>query len=207
MVERNGTQLLNLINDLLDLAKIEANRTDIFLSEFQLQKVVNRILETVRPIIEKNQLIECIKNIFNKTSDYQKSKYIETDKDVSGLKKQNKPILIVEDNPDNLLTISLFLKESGYEFVATADGNEAIKIAREILPKMIFMDIHLPGISGLDATKQIKYDTAIKNIPIVAMTAKAMKGDRENILAAGCDDYISKPIDPVELKNLIDKWQ
>ncbi len=105
-----------------------------------------------------------------------------------------KKILIVEDNELNLKLFRDLLGANGYETTETKDGMEAINITRNMRPDLILMDIQLPEISGLDVTKQIKADESIRNIPIIAVTAFAMKDDEEKILQAGCEAYISKPI-------------
>ncbi|MCK4691334.1 MAG: response regulator, partial [Desulfuromonadales bacterium] len=117
-----------------------------------------------------------------------------------------RPILIVEDNPDNRLTLQALLDELGYRHIAAEDGAQAVRVAREESPALILMDIHLPVLSGLDATRQIKADPSFREIPIIALTARAMKGDRENFLVAGCDDYLAKPIAPEALAKILDKW-
>ncbi len=117
-----------------------------------------------------------------------------------------RPILIVEDNPDNRLTLQALLDELDYRHIAAEDGAQAVRVAREESPALILMDIHLPVLSGLDATRQIKSDPAFREIPIIALTARAMKGDRENFLVAGCDDYLAKPIAPEALTKILDKW-
>ena len=115
-------------------------------------------------------------------------------------------ILVVEDHPDNLVVISGVLDEFGYRYVSARDGREAMEKAREDTPSLILMDIQLPGMSGLEVAAKMKEMHGIKNVPIVALTAKAMRGDRERILSAGCDDYLAKPFDPAELGNIIAKW-
>lgn len=105
-----------------------------------------------------------------------------------------KRILIVEDNDLNLKLFRDLLGANGYETIETKEGLEAISLARNIRPDLILMDIQLPEISGLDVTKKIKADESIRNIPIIAVTAFAMKDDEEKILRAGCEAYISKPI-------------
>ncbi|MDP6633270.1 MAG: response regulator [Phycisphaerae bacterium] len=117
-----------------------------------------------------------------------------------------KKILIVEDNPDNLLVITALLSETGAEVAAAADGQAGLDQARQAKPDLILMDIQLPGLSGMDVVGRIKDDDELKNIPVVALTARVMKGDREQILAAGCDDYVSKPISPVSLERILRKW-
>jgi len=105
-----------------------------------------------------------------------------------------KRILIVEDNDLNLKLFRDLLGANGYETVETKEGLEAITLTRNLKPDLILMDIQLPEISGLDVTKKIKADEEIKHIPVVAVTAFAMKDDEEKILRAGCEAYISKPI-------------
>ena len=105
-----------------------------------------------------------------------------------------KKILIVEDNELNLKLFRDLLGANGYETIETKEGYEAINLARNVRPDLILMDIQLPEISGLEVTKRIKADPDIRHIPIIAVTAFAMKDDEEKILRAGCEAYISKPI-------------
>jgi len=105
-----------------------------------------------------------------------------------------KTILIVEDNELNMKLFNDLLQAHGYETVQTMDGREAIGLAREHNPNLILMDIQLPEISGLEVTKMIKADDDLKDIPVIAVTAFAMKGDEEKIREGGCEGYIAKPI-------------
>ena len=105
-----------------------------------------------------------------------------------------KRILIVEDNDLNLKLFRDLLSANGYETMETKDGNEAVSLTKNMRPDLILMDIQLPDVSGLDITQRIKADDEVKDIPVVAVTAFAMKDDEEKILAAGCQAYISKPI-------------
>lgn len=105
-----------------------------------------------------------------------------------------KKILIVEDNELNLKLFRDLLGAHGYETFETKEGLEALPLTHRVKPDLILMDIQLPEISGLDVTRKIKADDAISNIPIIAVTAFAMKDDEEKILRAGCQAYISKPI-------------
>ncbi|AFK54398.1 MAG: response regulator [Tistrella sp.] len=105
-----------------------------------------------------------------------------------------KTVLIVEDNELNMKLFNDLLEANGYVTLQTRDGMEALKIARDQHPDLILMDIQLPEVSGLDVTKWIKADDDLRTIPIIAVTAFAMKGDEEKILDAGCEGYISKPI-------------
>lgn len=106
----------------------------------------------------------------------------------------NKKILIVEDNDLNLKLFRDLLEANGYDTYETKEGIEAISLTRNVMPDLIIMDIQLPEISGLDITKKIKADGQISHIPVVAVTAFAMKDDEEKIMAAGCEAYLSKPI-------------
>ncbi|MEQ1705936.1 MAG: response regulator [Rickettsiales bacterium] len=102
--------------------------------------------------------------------------------------------MIVEDNDLNLKLFRDLLAAHGYETLETKDGLEAIMLTRNERPDLVLMDIQLPEISGLDVTRRLKADESISNIPIIAVTAFAMKDDEEKILSAGCEAYISKPI-------------
>jgi two-component system cell cycle response regulator DivK len=106
----------------------------------------------------------------------------------------SKTVLIVEDNELNMKLFHDLLEAHGYDTLQTRDGVEALKIAREHKPDLILMDIQLPEVSGLEVAKWIKEDDRLKSIPIVAVTAFAMKGDEERIREGGCEAYLSKPI-------------
>lgn len=105
-----------------------------------------------------------------------------------------KRILIVEDNDLNLKLFRDLLNANGYDTVETKEGLEAIGLTRNVMPDLIIMDIQLPEVSGLDVTRKIKSDQSMRHIPIIAVTAFAMKDDEDRILRAGCEAYISKPI-------------
>lgn len=105
-----------------------------------------------------------------------------------------KTVLIVEDNELNMRLFNDLLEAFGYRTVKTRDGRQAVPLAREHKPDLIVMDIQLPEISGLEVTKMLKDDPALKAIPVLAVTAFAMRGDEQKIRAGGCDAYLSKPI-------------
>lgn len=105
-----------------------------------------------------------------------------------------KKILIVEDNELNMKLFNDLLRAHGYETIQTRSGTEAIELARRHHPDLILMDIQLPEVSGLDVTRWIKEDEELHAIPVIAVTAFAMKGDEERIRKGGCEAYISKPI-------------
>ncbi|NNU16685.1 response regulator [Parvularcula sp. ZS-1/3] len=109
-----------------------------------------------------------------------------------------KKILIVEDNELNMKLFHDLLEVQGYQIVGTGDGNAAFGIAKAEQPDLILMDIQLPEKSGLDVTREIKADETTREIPVIAVTAFAMREDEERIRAAGCDDYLAKPISVTE---------
>jgi len=115
-------------------------------------------------------------------------------------------ILIVEDNGANMKLASLLLEGEGYETLQAENAEVGLRLAREMVPDLILMDVHLPGMDGLAAARLLKADPATRGIRIVALTAMAMSGDREKTEEAGCDDYISKPFHHQEFLRVIDHW-
>ena len=114
-----------------------------------------------------------------------------------------KTVLIVEDNELNMKLFNDLLQAHGYHTVQTMDGREVLKLAREKRPDLILMDIQLPEISGLEVTKLLKADDELKSIPVIAVTAFAMKGDEEKIRDGGCEGYLAKPISvPIFLETI-----
>lgn len=114
----------------------------------------------------------------------------------------SKRILVVEDNPDNMTLIVDVLTSLNYEIVQALNGQEGIDKAQEVEPDLILMDLSLPLVDGWTATSRIKANPALKSTPVIALTAHALTGDREKALAAGCDDYLTKPL---KLDRLIEK--
>lgn len=115
----------------------------------------------------------------------------------------SKRILVVEDNDRNRRLLKILLESRGYEVIEAVTGEEAMRYLRDSKPDLILMDVQLPNVDGLELTRNIKNNPQTAHIPIVAVTAYAMKGDRERILEAGCDGYISKPIDTRKLILLV----
>jgi two-component system, cell cycle response regulator DivK len=111
-------------------------------------------------------------------------------------------ILLIEDNEMNRDMLSRRLQRRGYEVAIALDGEQGLAMARTDVPALILMDMSLPGIDGWEATRQLKATPETRRIPVIALTAHAMSGDREKALAAGCDDFDTKPI---ELPRLIEK--
>jgi two-component system cell cycle response regulator DivK len=115
-------------------------------------------------------------------------------------------ILIVEDNPKNLKLVRDVLQFKGYSTLEAVTGEAGVILAREQLPALILMDIQLPGMNGREVVQVLKADARTRHIPVVALTAFAMKGDRERILADGFDGYVSKPIDIRELPKMVEHY-
>ncbi|MGH7296127.1 MAG: response regulator [Polyangiaceae bacterium] len=112
-------------------------------------------------------------------------------------------ILIVDDNAANLKLARVLLQQEGYAVRTAVDAEDALKLLATFTPRLILMDIQLPGMDGLELTRRLKADDATKDIVILALTAYAMKGDEEKARAAGCDGYIAKPIDIDSLPTVI----
>lgn len=115
-------------------------------------------------------------------------------------------VIIAEDNPANQITYSDFLTYKGYHVVLTQNGIEAIERSREVNPDLILMDIQMPGVDGLEAIRRLRADPDLQNIPVIALTALAMPGDRERCLKAGADDYLSKPVSLRHLAQTIETF-
>jgi two-component system cell cycle response regulator DivK len=112
--------------------------------------------------------------------------------------------LVIEDNENNMELITFILEESNYRTLKAETGQKGVALALQERPDFIILDIQLPDISGTDVLKMIRSSEIGDNIPIIAMTSYAMAGDREKLLAAGCDGYIEKPIDPINVMNQIE---
>jgi two-component system cell cycle response regulator DivK len=113
-------------------------------------------------------------------------------------------ILYVEDNDDNVYMLKNRLSRPGYTVVVATDGTRGIAMASSEQPDLILMDLTLPDINGEEATRRLKADPATKRIPVIALTANAMAGDREKAIAAGCDDFDTKPVDMSRLLEKIE---
>lgn len=117
-----------------------------------------------------------------------------------------KRILMVEDEPKNMKLLRDLLQKFGYETVEATDGEQGVELTREIKPDLILMDIMMPKLDGFEATRILKADISTKNIPVVALTAFAMSGDKERALEAGCDGYITKPVDVNVLLETVEQF-
>ena len=117
-----------------------------------------------------------------------------------------KKILVVEDDADNRRIVAKTLSVAGYEIIEATDGIQALAHALADRPDLILMDLALPNMDGWEATRRLKSDPQTRAIPVVALTAVAMRGDEEHARAAGCDDYISKPARPVTIREIVKKY-
>jgi two-component system, cell cycle response regulator DivK len=117
-----------------------------------------------------------------------------------------KRVLYIEDNFQNKRLIKKILMAKGYEVLEAEDGLLGIALASRERPDLILMDINLPGIDGMEATSRLKRSPDLASIPIVALTANAMRGDREKIMAAGCDDYLQKPVNSAKLVETVKRF-
>jgi CheY-like chemotaxis protein len=113
------------------------------------------------------------------------------------------PILVVDDNLTNRKLVSFLLGSRGYQVRTVGDASEALEVLSSFRPRLILMDLQLPGMDGLELTRRLKADPATGHIPIVALTAYAMVGDRERAAQAGCDGYVTKPIDTRALPDVV----
>jgi len=114
-----------------------------------------------------------------------------------------KKILIVEDSPENMRLLEMILRAKNYILLKATDGEEALAVAMRECPDLIMMDVQLPKMNGLEVSRKLREAPAFSQTPIIAITAYAMKGDRERVIEAGCDAYLSKPINTRELPEII----
>ena len=149
---------------------------------------------------DREQLVSSVKRMLSHAKETLVKPLSET------IEANPRSILLVEDNPDNQLTISAILEDVDAELIVAEDGEEGVKVATEKIPNLILMDIQLPVMNGIEAIKILKNNPATNKIPIIVVTARAMKGNKENVLAAGANDYVSKPINPAELQEKVRKW-
>ena len=117
-----------------------------------------------------------------------------------------KRVLYVEDNFQNKRLVRKILNAKGFEVLEADDGLTGVEVASKEQPDLILMDISLPGIDGIEATQRLKAMNATHHIPVIALTANAMRGDRERFIAAGCDEYLPKPISTAELIDMVHRF-
>ncbi len=156
--------------------------------------------------IRRSQVFNCLATAFIASTEIVSPAKGVEERSRKKLPPDNARILVVDDSHTNQMVTMYSIEELGYEADAVADGNEAVAMVRDIHYALILMDIQMPEMDGYEATRQIRQMAHRKSIPIIAMTANAMKGDREKCLAAGMDDYLSKPVDINDLSDKIDMW-
>ena len=115
-------------------------------------------------------------------------------------------ILYVEDNFENKLFVRRVIESMGHEMIEAETGLDSLTLAAEVRPHLILMDINIPGMDGLETTMKLKQNADLSHIPVIALTANAMKGDRERCLAAGCDGYMQKPVGVSDLRREIQTY-
>ncbi|MEA3338454.1 MAG: response regulator, partial [Chloroflexota bacterium] len=116
---------------------------------------------------------------------------------------EQKTVLYIEDNYHNRRIVRKILQTRGYTLVEAQDGIVGLAMVRKLKPPLVLLDIGLPGMDGLEVVGHIKADTELRDIPVIALTASAMRGDRERFLNAGCDDYLSKPVQAIKLIDMV----
>jgi CheY-like chemotaxis protein len=119
---------------------------------------------------------------------------------------EQKTVLYIEDNFHNRRIVRKILQSRGYTVIEAEDGRSGLDMIQQLRPPLILLDIGLPGMDGMEVLRQIKRDVRLREIPVIAITASAMRGDRERFLDAGCSDYISKPIQAMELLNMVAEY-
>lgn len=119
---------------------------------------------------------------------------------------ENKTLLYIEDNPHNRRIVRKILGTKGFTVVEVEDGLVGLETIRITKPPLVLMDIALPSMDGMEIVKRVKAEESLRHIPVIALTASAMRGDRERFLAAGCDDYLSKPVKARELIEMVESY-
>ena len=213
MPEMDGFQFLEELQkseDLKDLSVMIITALD--LTEYErrsLSKNVKGVI--VKGQIDKDTLVAAVNEILygpgvGRVVEWSSGRVVEKRRKKLEWRKGDAKILIAEDRPDNMVVIKETLRSTGYTIYTASNGQEALDIAKKERPDLILMDMQMPVMSGFEATKQIRETESVKEIPIIALTARAMKGDEEKVLAAGCSDYLSKPIMPKDLIKKVEEW-
>ncbi|MDY6854509.1 MAG: response regulator [Thermodesulfobacteriota bacterium] len=176
-------------------------------SNMTLESLIDLIIDILADIEGAKGPVESPHEIFDIKKEKEPSVIKQEPEQTSMAKGQKrKPsILVVEDNTDNMAAIKAVLHDR-YDLVEARDGEQALKAAFGDLPDLVLLDISLPKIDGMTVVRKMRKNRKISSIPVIAMTARAMKGDMERILEGGCDDYISKPFDPEEVLSKVEKY-
>ena len=118
----------------------------------------------------------------------------------------NRRILLIEDNPHNRYLACFLLRARGWEVIEAEDGPDGLRVAADVAPAVILLDIQLPGMDGYEVARRLRANPSLAEVPIIAVTSYAMPGDREQCLAAGCTGYIEKPIDPEHFAEEVERY-
>ncbi len=185
-----------------DLSRLNSNNIQqlIHKGDVDRQRLLSKITKMLAHWVEDRETKKKVEQETARTEQGMPKVTPETEN-----KQMSSAILIVEDNPDNLTTVSAILRQT-YSLLTAADGEAGLRMALQERPSLILLDMSLPKMDGFEVLRALKQNTEMMHIPVIAMTAHAMKGDRERMMDAGCDDYISKPLDPNEVLNKISQW-
>ncbi len=214
MPEMDGFKVLEELQkreDLKDLPIMILTAADLTEDERKsLGKNVKGVI--IKGQIDKNALLSMINKILyesvaGRATGRQATKEKEKKPEKSKPEKSGPAkILIAEDRDDNLILLKEILRPTGYKIYVAKKGQESVDIARKERQDLILMDMQMPVMDGFEATNSIRKTKKLKDIPIIGLTARAMKGDREKVLAVGCSDYLSKPVKPNDLLRMVEKW-
>jgi len=206
MPEVDGFEVLKKIRGLKEVSKIPVlilSAKHVTKEELSFLKE-NHIFQLIRKgDINRTELLSHIQNMVKPQG--QEATLNEEKKHKAPNKDAKTKLLVIEDNRDNLEVVNALLQDK-HEITSAVTGAEGIEKAKTFNPDLILLDISLPGIDGFAVLKELKKDDELQNVPVIALTARAMKGDREELLNYGFDDYISKPIDSVEFEKTINTW-
>jgi len=157
--------------------------------------------------VDREELLNKVKLMLEEKSEavIKREKHKPEKINSNGIKRNRPLLLVIEDNPDNMTTVKAVIRKD-YSVEEAIDGQQGLKKALDLIPDLILLDISLPKIDGLTVVKELKKNQLTRNIPVIAMTAQAMKGDKEKMIGSGCDDYIAKPIDLEKFSIKLKKW-
>ncbi len=180
---------------------LEMGAAEYFVKPFDPQGLLDFLAKLAEKDNKKSGLLDLSRflNLRKKTSRLDAFKAMEN---MNG----GASILVVDDDDDSRYALGLMLQDSGYKLHFARDGREGLRLAETVGPELILMDMMMPGMDGYEATRTLKAQDKFKDIPVIAVTAKAMKGDREKTIESGCDDYVAKPFDGEEIQRVIIKW-
>jgi len=156
--------------------------------------------------IRQSQFHDCLSLVAGRDQHEEKPAWVDQSKEHTGQRKAEQRILLAEDNPTNQLVALKILEKLGYRADAVANGFLALEALRERSYDLVLMDCQMPELDGYEATRELRSRETGKHMPVIAMTANALQGDRDRCLEAGMDDYLSKPVEPAKLSAMLDFW-